>query len=460
MSHRIHVHTPIVYDPDIVARALDEPALPVDVSDRVLAPFITIDGRINVTTSNFLRHHTLGTPNLATARRLASDLAGWLDHLCNTCALNSHLVGSDPVLEATEEHFASYYRRRQYGTNGELLSSEGWGRAASAIKRLYEYLQRRLHHPPPFAIVSFSHPQGGRGTTIARYRPRRRNTGSAGTPLTPAFAEHLLAGALRVDLDGAQDAYKGAERDHAVISLGFAAGLRRNNLANVTTYEIPPVGSLPITTMRVADHITKGDAGGDALVFSHRLQAVHHYITGSRAEIAERSTYRPDDPLRVVDADSARVRYADSDGEISTQRWANLDGATRRRLVSPDGASPVLFLNEYTGHPLAYSSFQHVVAKAASFVRERIDGTFPDALRLHDLRHTYAVHLTAAIYRGVIADAVEPHRRDDWLVDHIAAAVELVKFSLGHASEASTRLYIQTAHRFVGIPVDQFLGDH
>ena len=305
MPHQVRVHTPVHYDPAAVARALGEPALPLDAADHVLAPFITIDGRIHATTSNFLRHHTLGSPNLSTARRLASDLAGWLDHLCNACSLDPHVSGCDPVLQATEDHFAAYYRRRQYGPQEDLLSSEGWGRAASAIKRLYEYLQRRLQHPPPFAIVSFAHPRGGRGTTIARYRPRRRNTGSAGTPVTPAFAEHLLAGALRVDLDGAQDAYKGADRDHAIIALGLGAGLRRNNLANVTTYEIPAASALPITTMRVADHITKGDAGGDALVFSHRLPAVHNYMAGARADTTARTTYRPDDPLHIIDADSA-----------------------------------------------------------------------------------------------------------------------------------------------------------
>ena len=108
---------------------------------------------------------------------------------------------------------------------------------------------------------------------------------------------------------------------------------------------------------------------------------------------------------------------------------------------------------------MAYSSYKHVAQRAATFVRERISPTFPDRLRLHDLRHTYAVHLTMAIYRGVIAKAVDPERQSDWTVDHLAAAVELVRFSLGHASEQSTRLYIQTAHRFLGIPVEQVLGE-
>jgi hypothetical protein len=77
-------------------------------------------------------------------------------------------------------------------------------------------------------------------------------------------------GALRTDLDGNQDPYLGGDRDHAIFALGLATGVRRNNLANITVYEIPPVSRLPLTAMRVADHITKGDA----LVFTHHLAAV------------------------------------------------------------------------------------------------------------------------------------------------------------------------------------------
>jgi len=161
----------------------------------------------------------------------------------------------------------------------------------------------------------------------------------------------------------------------------------------------------------------------------------------------------------VLDADAREVWFCGDAGDDSQRRrWATMTDAERRRLVLSDGSSPILFLNEYNGEPLAYSSFQHVVDGAADFVRERVNSNFPDRLRLHDLRHTYAVHLTVAIFRGVIADTIAHGRRDDWVVDHIAAAVELVKFSLGHASESSTRLYIQTAHRFLNIPVDQFLG--
>ena len=70
------------------------------------------------------------------------------------------------------------------------------------------------------------------------------------------------------------------------------------------------------------------------------------------------------------------------------------------------------------------------------------------------------MHLAVAIYRGVLTDAVRhgANPNDAWVVDHIAQAVEFVTYSLAHASEDSTKLYVQTAHRFLGIPLEQFLG--
>jgi integrase len=457
---KVQVWQQVRYDDGLVAAALGDEPLPVRSDDEPLAPFITIDGRIHGITSNYLRHRTLARPNRATARRDASDLAGWLDHLISRRNRPPFEDSPDPVLQATEDDFAAYYRLRQYGGAEDVLTPDGWRHAASTIKQLYEYLLHQYQHTPPFRIITVGRPGGWKGTTISGYRPRRRNTGSAGTPLTPEFAHLLLMGALRVDLVGHQERYAGADRDHALLSLAMGSGLRRNNLAHITHYELPRPSDLPLTTMRVADQITKGDAGGDTLVFSHYLPAIQHYVTGARAELAARRPYRPHRPLHIIDADDRTVRYRDpSVSDPPVQRlWIRCDEDIRRRLVEPDGSSPILFLNEHTGGPLAYSTLQHTAADAARFARERLNPDFPH-FRLHDCRHSYAVHLAIAIHRGVIAQSVPPERRDDWVVDHIAEAVELVKFSLGHASEDSTRLYIQTTHRFLHLPTEHFLGD-
>ena len=457
--HQVKVRVPIEYDASVVASYLGDDPLPIDVGERVLAPFLTVDGRIHGPTSDFLRHHCLARPNPATARRIASDLAAWLGFLCNDCGLAPFEDRRDPVLLASEEDWARFYRRCQYGSEEEVISPDGWRKRASAIKRLYEFARSRYNHVPPFDIISFTTAEGFAGTAIAKYKPRRRNTGSAGTPITPHFVEQLIMGAMRVDLEGHQEFYKGADRDQAIVSLGVGTGLRRNNLANITTYEIPPASDLPLTVMRVADRITKGDAGGDAFVFSHRLPAVHGYIAGARADAVARGPYAPTKRLDIIEADDRSVRFTrERSDQVVTKEWTNMSEDDRRRLVDVDGTTPGLFVNEYTGAPLAYDSFSNAIEGARRFAHERINPSFPQRFRLHDLRHTYAVHLAVAIYRGVLSDSVREDRRDDWVVDHVADAVEFVKSSLGHASEGSTRLYIQTAHRFLTIPTEQFLG--
>jgi hypothetical protein len=448
----------------VVKRALGVEPLPVQCVEHPPGPFLTINGRIHRPTSDFLRTFAQARPETATARRYASDLCSWIDYLCNVRGYHPHEDHRDPVFQATEQDFAAYWRRRQYGEPSHRLSSDGWKNARKSIKRFYEHAQRAYFHPPPFNIRTFQSPEGWRGTKIEGYAPRRHNTGSAGVPLTPAWADQLLLGALRLTLDGAQKAFAGADRDHALISLALATGMRRQNLVHVTTYEIPPVAELPLTVTQVADLITKNGAGGDALTFTHRLPAVHGYMGGARREDANRRPYRPQRPLHLISADRRRFSFRDPHVEpqaVHTRSWAEADAQLRRRLVNPDGTSPVLFLNTLTGAPLAYNSAQHVVPDAAAHVRQHINPDFPADFRLHDLRHTYAVHLTVAIYRDVLRDTLRANARpsDSWVVDHIAQAVELTKTSLGHASSSSTNLYIQTAHRFLGIPIEHFLGD-
>lgn len=93
MPHQVRVRTPVNYDSAVVARALGEPALPLDDTNHVLAPFITVEGRIHTTTSNFLRHHTLGSPNLSTARR---DKVEHLIHRKDGSIGDRNSYGNDP----------------------------------------------------------------------------------------------------------------------------------------------------------------------------------------------------------------------------------------------------------------------------------------------------------------------------------------------------------------------------
>src|SRR4051794_6998222 len=74
----VQVWTPVAHDADLVAAALGETPLHLPTRDGVLAPFITINGRVHAPTSNFLRHHCMARPDLATAAASPpTSRAGW-----------------------------------------------------------------------------------------------------------------------------------------------------------------------------------------------------------------------------------------------------------------------------------------------------------------------------------------------------------------------------------------------
>ena len=153
VSHQVSIRMPLAHDPEIVSGVLGESPIPVTEEYPVQSPWITIDGRIHRPASDYLRQHCARRPNLATARRIAGDLAAWLDYLCNQCGIYPFDDARDPVFAATEDHFASYYRTRQYQPGPLAMTSENWRHSASSIKRLYEYCQRAYQHPPRYLVL-------------------------------------------------------------------------------------------------------------------------------------------------------------------------------------------------------------------------------------------------------------------------------------------------------------------
>ena len=76
MVYEVKVRQPLAtLDLGIVERALGEPPLDLRSKDHIPAPFITIDGRINATTSFYLRHHCRSRPHLGTAALKGDNLA-------------------------------------------------------------------------------------------------------------------------------------------------------------------------------------------------------------------------------------------------------------------------------------------------------------------------------------------------------------------------------------------------
>ena len=450
---KVVVARPISYTAEDVRRVFGVDSLPVE---HVTAPSIMIDGRFHVAGSRWLRRKYLLRPVEATVRSHADRLAHYIAYLGNERGLVHPDQYQSDVFAATEADIRAFYRARQF-TPETAVSSATWRAQLSTIKQFHEFLREVFGLAIPFRVLTFTNPAGYASTTAPDLRPRTK-VASSGTPITPGFAELLIQGAMRIDRDGKQTNSKTVERDTALISLGLGSGLRHGTLATITTYEIPSPGVDPWVTMRVPDFITKGDAGGDAFVFSRRLGFVHDYINNARAElIANGKRHQPDRAIHVDEADSDSWT-SQHGGKARRYRWAETDTATRHRLVNPDGSSPIVWLNAHTPRPLSYDQVGSITTSARDWTREHILGDFPARFRTHDLRHTYATHLTVAIFKGGLSPFVHPDAADAYIATNVESAVSIAMFSLGHASETSTRLYVQHAHKLIHIPLEEFFG--
>ncbi|MFO8076839.1 MAG: hypothetical protein R6T85_12060 [Egibacteraceae bacterium] len=453
MRSLVRVVRPKPIDRDALERLLGEPPLAIEHID---APSIVVDDRYHLAACRWLLRKQRLRPVDGTVLAHARRLALWIAYLRHERGRDHPEPFAADVFAATEDDMAAYYRARQFNDETRV-SSATWRAQLSTIKQFHEYLRDTYGLALPFALSKFRTPAGTTVTSAHDLRPRTR-TGSRGTPITPGFAELLIQGALRIDADGRQSEARTVDRDAAFISLGLATGMRLETLANITTYEIPATTSQPFTSIRVPDFITKGDAGGDALVFSHRLTLVHHYLNADRAErVAEGQRWEPTNPIHLLQADEDGWSGMLGEERISG-RWAETTAHVRRRMVNPDGTTPVAWVDARTGTPIVYHRSATITANARNWTREHVHPDFPASFRTHDLRHTYATHLTVCIYKQAVTPHVHPDVADAYTPVRIADAVEIAKLSLGHASEASTRLYLQQAPKLLHIDTDEFLG--
>lgn len=416
-----------------------------------------VDGCFHIAASRWLRRIYLLRPVEATIHTHAARLAQYIGYLRNDLGLVHVDQFQSDVFAVSEEGVQSFYRARQF-TKESAVSSSTWRGQLSTIKQFHEFLRDSYGLAIPFRIFTFVNPVGQKATSAMDLRPRTK-VASSGVPITPGFAELLIQGALRIDKDGCQDNSKAVERDAAFISLGLGSGLRHGTLATLTTYEVPRIATGPWAKMRVPDFITKGDAGGDAFVFNHRLTRVHDYINSARAElIADGKKFKPRDPIHISEADSDGW-VAERGGTSKRYRWTETEADTRRRLVNPDGSSPILWLNAYTPAPISYDQVGSITSSARDWTRKHILSDFPARFRTHDLRHTYATHLTVSIFKGGLEKYVHQDVADTYRATHVESAVQIAMLCLGHASESSTQLYVQHTHIFLHIPLQEFLGE-
>jgi integrase len=451
--HEVRVfNPPSVRTPERLEAVLGAVPLPVP---RVSSTSILVDGRFHTASCRWLAIRQAKSP--ATTRRNAADVAGDLSYLLNDRAL-AHPDPSRSDIFAVELNDVLAYR--SHLLHERQLSHARWNQINSSIKQLHEFAHARYGLPTPWTSKIVAAGNSGRMVRSNQLAARTKR-GSSGIPLDPYWAEILVQGAMRIGADGTDHSGPAAERDVAYIALKLGLGARRGPAHLLTTHEIPPATQRPFGVARLPDQITKNLAGGDAMAFEHRMRIVRDYIAGPRRATALLGAQDPpSDAITLTHATATDWTGTRRNGTALTRRWTDTGEVLRRQLRDPDGTSPILFLDVQTGTPLSARTMSRIVATARDFARSHIEPDFPAGLRDHDLRHTYAVHLTVAICRATVAELISGPERDAYLTRHVNDAVNAVQASLGHASPETTRLYTThaAAQLLSGIPTDAYFG--
>lgn len=438
-----------------LTQLLGEPPLPVP---EIALSSILVDGRFHTASNRWLTTRRAKAPR--TIEENARDLAAWIDYLRNEHGLTGPDEANADVFAATEDHLLAYHAKLQHQP-GTRISPDAWRKRLSVIKQFHEYAQQRYGLRPPFHLKTVFTASGAKVTTTGLAPRVRKN--SVGSPVDPYYANDLVQGAWRIDANGEEHGDECVERDAAYISFGLGSGARRHTLFGLTIHELPPPRTGVINVMRIPDLITKGDAGGDALVFEHRLQPVRDYISGARTDLAalSRKHFHPDDPLVITEADTHQWRAVDHAGRPRRGRWNDTTIDDRLQMVHDDGTSPMVWLNTRNGCPLGYRQLHRIVATAASFTRSHINPGFPARFRPHDLRHTFAVHMAVAIVRGRIERDIAGPAARAYATPLVRDAVHIVCASMGHTNPQTTTTYLThaTSQLLSGIPIDAYLGD-
>lgn len=351
------------------------------------------------------------------------------------------------ALAATRDDLAAYHAARRLGEGGEVLSPSSWNRRMSALDSFYGWaLEEGLLDAVPFTYRStrFTAPDGVSG--VARRNMAKERTARPSATLKWLEQDHLRffldVGMSGLQPDGSEDpAFQGrqAARNRAFAELLATTGLRAQEASFLTAVELPQVPLEPrvYVAMDLPARICKGGKPRTILIPPATLRTLHGYARLERAEDLASAEWRPTRPLLAtkLDVDGLAV-------DSKKRKWSALSVEDRRRLVFPEGGSPLLFLKS-TGDPL--KSWDAVFAAATARCRG-FDPSFPHATP-HTLRHTYAVHMLRWLIEQVatrVKQKVDSSGHDTWAPywrshDPLLTLRDL----LGHSSVATTQVYLE-----------------
>ena len=387
------------------------------------ALWITVDGKPHTVASAYLEHQQNLTwaaqQKKARHLRLLIDFTvNWKRYPADRCDLAKGKISGD-VFDLTRDDYAELKEDLE-----DEWQTETWNSFNSTVKDFFHFSFINFKLPGPFLL---SQHQTKFGKTLRNSFERRGKRQSIGLALEPDWVRTILQ--TWKSHGASNDGSEFYSRDLAFMSLALATGMRRSSLLATVTYEVPEVPvdrrtgeRLVFADFQVPWATTKNFGGSDPLAFSQYLPAVHAWI----GDLARRNLPEVNvkDPIVLTRANAFEWEGHAGAREMSG-KWADTRMDVRARMVEEDGSSPLLFLNQH-GRPLSERSASDILPAAADLARKQPNmGKLP-TIRLHDTRHTYAVHLGFYFTK-------KGHDRP----------IDVVRNSLGHMSEESTRGYTQ-----------------
>src|SRR5699024_1951576 len=188
-------------------------------------------------------------------------------------------------------------------------------------------------------------------------------------------------------------------RNESLIGFALSSGLRAQEFAYLTIYEVPPLpgrrSSIPLT-LPLAPPTTKGRKGRSSWVGFDALSAVHTYMDMERAAAVQGSSWEPENALRIEEPthDGAKLNGV-------YRRWRHLTVQERRRLICPGGGS-ALRGAQRGGSP--FTDWATVLRRTSARIREFHEPRFPH-VHPHMLRRTFAMLTLERLVRGYYQQA-------------------------------------------------------
>jgi site-specific recombinase XerD len=338
-----------------------------------------------------------------------------------------------------------YVRRRIDPPLEDRWGPATWNRFVAAIDNFYNWaVEEELTTSLPFSYSWARNPYTGQ--PVRRNRATERNARRHATIRWLGDEQHQLfrdVGMVGLLPDGtACQGFSGrnAARNAAFADLLRGSGVRVQEGSHLLIFELPelPTGSPLFVDLPLPPAICKGGIGRTTWLPLDALRRLHRYVGFERGVVAARSRWHPRDATVVTDADAKGGRV---DGK--RVRWAQLGPAERRRLVMPDGGSPLLMLTA-TGSPM--TDWEEVFNAATARCRA-LDSSFPSKVHPHMFRHSFAIHALGWLQREAARIAIKNLKAGDTGVlaqyqktfDPLIALRDL----LGHASVTTTQVYLQ-----------------